>query len=271
MLFYDLITDWEWTERPQSYGWFHIVSIIVMLLICFTSVYFLAKKHDKKTDNIFIFSIGLILVVLEVYKQFFYYFELEYYNWEKFPFQFCSLPIYLAFIAPLIKNEKVQDVMYRFLASFCMLAGLGIMIYPATCFETTYIVMSIHTMIWHSLIVIIGVYLIVSKGYSKKLKELISPCLMFIGFTLIATIANVISYNLYFGDLSKNIHEDEFMLFYISPYYDMPLDFLNNVRDTVGFPIYVILYILGVCLGVVIIWMFLKMIRKFFGKNVKAS
>ena len=64
---------------------------------------------------------------------------------------------------------------------------------------------------------------------------------------------------------------DEFMLFYISPYYDMPLAFLNNVRDRVGFPIYVILYIMGVCFGVVIMCMFVKMMRKFINKNVKVS
>ena len=262
MLFYDLLTDWEWTERPLSYGWFHIVSLILMVLACILFVFLLARKHNKKTDNIFVFSIGLVFIVLEVYKQIFYTLYFGYYNWGKFPFQFCSLPMYLAFVAPLIKNEKIQDVIYRFLASFCFLAGFGIMIYPASCFSTSNIVMSIHTMIWHSLIVILGVYLIVSRGYGKKVKELLTPTIMFIFFALVATVTNILSYNLYFGDLSKNIHEVEFMLFYISPYYDMPLEFLTSVRDIVGFPLYVVLYITVVCLGVNIIWLFLKVVRK---------
>ena len=69
MISYDLITDWEWVgELPKSYGWFHLVWLIIMILACVASVYFLARKHNKKVDDVFIFSLGSFLVLIEIYK-----------------------------------------------------------------------------------------------------------------------------------------------------------------------------------------------------------
>ena len=37
-----------------------------------------------------------------------YTLDAGYYQWHAFPFQFCSVPMFVAFIAPLLKDGKVK-------------------------------------------------------------------------------------------------------------------------------------------------------------------
>lgn len=263
MILYDLITDWEWIgETPKSYGWYHIMWLIIMVLGCIASVYFLARKHDKKIDDKFIFGMGAMLVIIEIYKQVFYTIDAGHFQWYAFPFQFCSVPMYFAFIAPLVKNEKVKDAMYMFIASFGLLAGIAVMAYPDTCFSTSYITILIHTMVWHSSMVVMGVYLIFSRGYGKKIKEVLPAAGFFAGVVTLALIANIIAYKVYFGDPVKNIHDDTFFLLYISPYYDTPLPILSNIKEMTYFPVFFVAYLLAFFAGVSLLWCIVMGIRK---------
>ena len=108
MFFANLITDWIWPgDGVHSYHWFHIMWLVLMVIGCFASSYFLGRKHNKKIDDRFIFIIGTMLILIEIYKQVFYTLDAGYFQWYAFPFQFCSVPMYVAFVAPLIKNEKI--------------------------------------------------------------------------------------------------------------------------------------------------------------------
>ena len=260
MLSYDLITDWEWIgELPGNYGWFHLVWLIIMFLACFASVYFLARKHNNKVDDIFVFSLGSFLVLIELYKQIFFAVLNEGYDWSVFPFQLCSMPIYVAFIAPLIKNEKIKDGMYRFLASFCLLAGTFVMLYPNTCLNTPYVTMLIHTMVWHSTMVVIGVYLIFAKNYGKNLKELIIPSFMFAIFSSIAVGLNCLFY--------LNNKDVYFNMFYLSPYYYTPIEILTEIKDSLGIGVYFFIYVLGICVICSLVWLLIIGLRKLLNKN----
>ena len=110
MFFANLITDWIWPgDGVHSYHWFHIMWLVLMVIGCFASSYFLGRKHNKKIDDRFIFIIGTMLILIEIYKQVFYTLDAGYFQWYAFPFQFCSVPMYVAFVAPLIKNEKIKE------------------------------------------------------------------------------------------------------------------------------------------------------------------
>ena len=272
MLLYDLLTDWKWIgELPQNYGWYHLMWLAIMVIACILSVYFFARKHDKKLDDKFIFAIGIMLIVSEIYKQVFYTLDAGHYQWYAFPFQFCSVPMYFAFIAPLVKNEKVKDAIYKFLASFGLVAGLAVMLYPDSCFSTSYITILIHTMLWHSSMVVMGVYLIFSRGYGKSLKEIIPAFIIFSGIVILALVANLIAYEVYFGDPVKNIHNDKFFLLYISPYYETPLPILSDIKNVVEFPIFFILYLVVFLTGIAILWSAVMGIRKLCTLKKKES
>ena len=263
----NVVTGWLWPwDRPTNFGWYHITWLIIMVILCvFFSLRF-ARKHDDKIDNRVIFGFGLFLVLIELYKQIFYTVEAGYYRWYAFPFQFCSVPMYLAFIAPLVKNKKIQDSMYKFIATFGLLAGLAVMIYPDSCFYTNYVTILLHTMMWHSSMVIIGVYLVVSKEYCKDIKnfvkEIIPGLIIFTIIVVFSLIVNIVGYHLYFGT-DLNIHNETLFFMYISPYYSNPFPILGQIKETQSFIVFFLAYLAAFAIGITALWFIVFGIRKF--------
>ena len=92
---------WPMTP-PVAYSWFHILFTLGGFALCAFAAWKLRKVSDK-TARWILFSIGVLLGLTEIYKQLFYYFAVNdnSYAWGDFPFQFCSVPMYICLIAPL--------------------------------------------------------------------------------------------------------------------------------------------------------------------------
>ena len=159
-------TAWEMTP-PAAYGPFHLTFTFVGFALCA----FLAWKlrHiSEKGNRIVLLTCGIFLMVTEVYKQLFYYYHIgnNSYQWWIFPFQLCSVPMYLCVIAALIKPGKVQKGMYNFMTSFNLLGGLMAFIEPSGIVHP-YWTLTLHAFIWHMTLVFIGMYLIASNGAAE--------------------------------------------------------------------------------------------------------
>ena len=261
----ELLKDWLWYESggPKVFGWYHFLWLGIMILLSVVLCVLFARKHNSKTDKIVILSIGIFLVIFELFKQIFIYSIEGEYNWSDFPFQFCSIPMYFALSTLFLKKEKYKEEVYKFLASFGLLAGLAVMIYPLTVFHTEYMFILIHTMMWHSLMVVMGVYLVVARGYGKKIKELLFPSFLFVSVMVVAIICNIGTYIVYFSreDIS---FVGEFNLLYISPYYSNPIPILGNIKEMVSFPVFCIIYLLAFLIGVLVLWTIIFGIKKLY-------
>ena len=265
-----LITDWKWIiNPPENYGWYHLMWLAIMIAATILSCVFLAKKHNKKTDDKFIFSIGFMLIVIEIYKQIFYTLDAGRYQWYSFPFQFCSVPMFVAFIAPLIKKESIKEAMYKFLATFGLIAGISVMLYPDSTLNTPYITILVHTMLWHSSMVVMGVYLIVARGYGKNIfKDLLPALYIFLIIVAIAVVTNLIAYHTYFNpELGLDPYENSFNLLFLSPYYDSPLPILSDIKELANgqlnfmYIVFLLCYIVAFTLGVLLVLSFVYLIR----------
>ena len=264
---YEVKTGWTVSTRPGNYGWYHIMWLFIMVIATFLLCYFFGRKHDKKTDDKVVLSIGLLLFVIELYKQIFYWLEAGWYRWYAFPFQFCSIPMFIALIAPWLKEGKVKDAMYKFLGFFGFLAGFAVMMYPDTCFGTDYITILIHTMLWHSSMVVMGFYVLYSKEYGKNIvKEVIPGTIIYTGLVIFAVLVNIIGYKLYFGT-PKNIHGESLFFLYLSPYYGCPFPILGTLKEQVPYPVFLLLYVIAFALGISIVWCAVFGIRKLSLKN----
>ena len=86
--------------------------------------------------------------------------------------------------------------------------------------------------------VIMGVYLIVSKEYCKEIKNVIKEItpgtIIFAIIVTFALIVNIVGYKAYFGT-DKNIHNETLFLMYISPYYGNPFPILGTIKEKVPF------------------------------------
>ena len=253
---------------PGMFSWFHFLWIGIMIVGSIVLSLTVGRKHNPKYDWIVLAVFSVILVGCEVFKQLFWFEFYDYYRFEIFPYQFCSVPIYVTVAATLIPFEKVRELCYKFLAFYGIVGGLAIMGAPTSVLYTYFIPMSIHSMLWHSVLAIMGIYLIVSRGYGKSIKELFSPCMLFLCFIAIAIVGNILVYKL---PLSTPACQpgDNLSMFYIPPYYPTQLPLLGAVQEF-SYPLFVLCYIVMFNLFSLLVWGVSKLARTVkFGKKSK--
>ena len=173
-------------ERIPSYGLFHIVYTLGGFALCGFLAWKLRKVTDK-TANRLLCILGLLLAASEVFKQLFYYFALmdNRYSWGDFPFQLCSVPIYLCLIAPWLKPGKLQRGMFSFMALFNLLGGAISFTEPSgLLLEDRFL--TIHALLWHMILVFIGLFLCMSGRGGNRIGDYKGAALTFIGLCAVA-------------------------------------------------------------------------------------
>lgn len=267
--------DWTWGDinngdvGPGAYSWFHLIWIGIMIAACIAIGLTIARKHSAKVDRIVISVCSVILIGCEVFKQLFWFEFYGYYRFEIFPFQFCSVPIYVAIFASVIPWDKVREVCYRFLAFYGIIGGLAVMLVPNAVLYTYFVPMSLHAMVWHAVLVVMGVYLIISRGYGKRLREMVTPAVIFLGFVALAIIGNVLVYNLHLNTPACQ-PGDRLSMFYISPYYPTELPLLGAVQE-ISYPLFVLCYLLFFNGFALIVWGVTRLVRKLRREDCRNS
>jgi len=213
---------------------------------------------NNKIKKVLLIS-SLICIILEIYKQINFSFNYDNihtwwsYQWYAFPFQFCSTPMYIALIAALTKNSKIERACYTFLATYGVIAGISVMLYPSTVFVDT-IGINIQTMIHHSMMVFIGIFLIINNKMQYNLKSLLNGTTVFVICVFIALIINISTYYL-------NINEG-LQMFFISPFHLSSLPIFNIIYSKVNYIIFLIIYILAFTFGAYLILLISKLLKK---------
>ena len=124
---------------PSMFGWFHLTALaVVAIATVFVAIRF--KHASDKHMRIILLSLGLLCMAFETYKQLIFSFSWDAvnnqavwsYQWYAFPFHFCSMPMYLAPLAAILKKGKVQQAILNFLGTFGLFGGLAVIVAPAT-------------------------------------------------------------------------------------------------------------------------------------------
>ena len=259
--------EWTWGDinngdvGPGAYSWFHLLWIAIMIAACIVISLTIARKHSAKADRIVVSAFSATnfsIAETDNPSNFCMIF---------FPFQFCSVPIYVAIFASVIPWDKVREVCYRFLAFYGIIGGLAVMLVPNAVLYTYFVPMSFHAMLWHTVLVVMGVYLIVSRGYGKKICEMFTPAAIFLGFVILAIIGNILVYKLHLGTPACQ-PGDRLSMFYISPYYPTELPLLGMVQE-VSYPLFVLCYFIIFNGFSLIVWGITRLVRKFMAKGEK--
>ena len=109
------------------------------------------------SDRVF-FLCGVLMLCSEVWKQLVLTFSLGHgaYNWWYFPFQLCSIPMYVLLAYPWLRRESVRRMLLAFLMSFGLLGGIAVfadtsgLMYPLST-------LTVHSWAWHFLLILIGI------------------------------------------------------------------------------------------------------------------
>lgn len=229
-------------ETPQPYGWFHLMFFALSLLAIIPLCLFPKKPSQDHVRRV-VFVTALAVIILEIYKQINYTFSYTDgitadYAWYAFPFQFCSTPMYVGFLAGIFKKGKIHESLCAYLATYALFAGFSVMCYPVTVFIDT-IGINIQTMICHGSMITVGIYLLCSGYVPLKHSTILKAVPIFAINVAIAAVLNEVAH------ATGLLETDTFNMFFISPYCEPSLPVYSLVQGVVPFPFCLILYILG--------------------------
>ena len=249
-----MITLFEFNMvKPELYSWFHILSLIMTGV--FVGV-LLQLKMDERKLRWLLGITSVVVMILEIYKQLYFSTDIGQsirfdYNWNIFPWQFCSTPMYIGLLAAIAKNSKLHYRLCCYLCTYSLMAGICVMLYPATVF-TENIFINIQTMVNHGTMVAIGVYLLLCNYVKCEKRTLVEAFKVFVVCITIAIMLNEWAY------YSGILEEYEFNMFYISPYVRGSLPFFSVIQEVVPYHTSLGIYILGFTLGSGLILWFMK-------------
>mgnify|MGYP003373557391 CR=1 FL=1 len=118
----------------------------------------MACSDRSKFIEYCLFFIGIFMCVSELWKQYTLTFRINggYYDWWYFPFQLCSIPMYLLVFFPVFRRSHIKSVFFTFLMDYSLLGGICVfldtsgMYYPLAS-------LTVHSWLWHILIIIAGI------------------------------------------------------------------------------------------------------------------
>lgn len=253
-------------RTPQLFGWFHIASLALTVLVtvglCFH------HKHDSpKRVRLVILFTAILVTLAEVYKQINYSFSYTNgitfdYQWYAFPFQFCSTPMYVGLLAGVLPKGKLQDALYAYLATFAVFSGVCVMIYPGDVFVGT-LGINIQTVICHGSMICIGVYLFHTGTVKLKHRTIMMAMAVFACTVSMAVLFNEIAY------WSGLLERETFNMFFISRHCEPSLPVYSLVQAVVPYPWCLLIYIHGFTLASYLILLMAMGVHKLSLMNMR--
>ena len=246
---------------PTAYGAFHIASCVLSLGLAFLLCYTYRKDKPDSVRKV-VFAISIVLVVLEVLKQINFSAGLPEgggiewnYQWYAFPWQFCSIPMYVGVLQGLIKKGKVHDALCAFLATYAVFAGICVMLYPTDVFTATLFI-CIQTMVCHGTMFPVGSYLIYTGHVQTKQKTFLGAMIVFAVAMFLAVVLNetVFAFALPEGAT--------FNMFFISRHFASTLPVYSSIHSAVPFPFNLLIYFLGFSAAAYVIFLLGKAFKK---------
>ena len=154
------------------------------------------RKSNTKRFNIALRTAGFVLMGMEVIKISFFHFALHDCNLTDtvniFPFQLCSMPIYMAPIASYLdEKSRVCKAMLTFMMTYTFMSGLSAFINPSGILMS-HILPTFHSLIWHMLLVFIGLLIAFSGRGGNELKDFGRAALLFVICCHIALFLNIL-------------------------------------------------------------------------------
>ncbi|MGN0293574.1 MAG: hypothetical protein ACI4D3_06170 [Lachnospiraceae bacterium] len=175
----------------------------------------------------------------EIVKQFLLYTGNNgHYIWWYFPFQLCSMPLYLLPAALLFSRSQTcrqtQQIVFTFLADFGTLAGIFAFC-DTSGMQYHLPVLTAHSYLWHFLMIFTGILL----GLSPELRGSFLPsCFLFLSCAGIASVINFLFHS--YGSIN---------MFYISLWEPVTQAVFRNIAAVTGDFLCHIIYLAAIAAG----------------------
>ena len=234
-------TAWPMTP-PAPWSAFHVmVSLSGLLIAGFLTRFF--ARHYKSHACLILWICGVLLGTGELYKQLFLYEIVNHgrYDWWYFPFQLCSIPMYLCLLPFLPGWKQYASVCTSFLQDFGILGGIMALAVPPGLMHP-YWTLTLHGFIWHFILIFIGLFCAISgtsdlcrRGFLRTLPLYFLCCLTALAINTAAGPASGAE------------------MFYISPFRPSGQPFFHQISVTLGIFPGIMIYIAAMLLGAALV------------------
>lgn len=188
-----------WSVQPALFGWFHILGIVVAAGFGYAGVVigrkYKAKDCGGKVKRI-LWAIEITFIVLEAAKEIYYAIENGGYRWDLFPMQICSIIFIVLPVALLCRDGVVKDSIYGFIGICSLTGALFYLCNPTVALNSPYILLSMHSFVWHFLMIMTGTFVLVSFDILNKntKRTLVGAYTVWLIFAVIAAVVNNIAH-----------------------------------------------------------------------------
>ena len=237
----------RFATRPTPFGRFHLISVGIILALCVLTVIFrrkLPRGERALRVSLILFGVGLLL--LEIGKQLAYSYDLTagwQYNWDRFPFQFCSTPIYAALVGMCLPRGRVRQALLSFLATYSPVAGCAVLFYPAPDVFHEIVFLDVHTMVWHGAMLWFGLYLWLSEAVLPSPKTALTAAAVYVPMPCIALCLNELEMATGFAGAYT------FNMFYIARDGRCMIPVLSWFQQNTPYPVFFAAYLLALGAG----------------------
>ena len=247
---------------PRPYGPFHLLFTAAGAGAAVWLSALLSRPQKSPGLSRLLFLCGLVLAVCEGFKQGFLYFveNNHTYDWWYFPFQLCSVPMYLGLLLPAANSvPRLRSVFTVFIKDYGRLGGIMALLEPSGLMHP-YWLMTIHGFLWHFILIFMGLSFAFQTESGKDMRSFLRTIPLFLFCAALATAVNLLSHP--YGDAD---------MFYLSPYYPNSQVVFHQIALTLGVGTGNILYLLSMILGGGICHLISKKLYYFQKHHSKAS
>jgi len=166
------------------------------------------------------------------------------YQWWYFPWQLCSMPMYVCLLIGLCRSTAIYAAGLAFLSDFGLLAGICAFL-DTTGFVYELGILTVYSYVWHIMLIVIGIYAwyVRATGGSGRHSFAGGVCIYIID-CIIAEIINVAAYDSGLRPIN---------MFYISPRYLMAQVYIRDLLPVLCNAGCILLYIVVTIAGAGII------------------
>lgn len=177
--------------QPKLFGTFHIIALILSIGVPLPAAYVLRNTKPVFRERV-LFTAGTLLVLMECGKQLFYYHVVNQgvYDVWFFPFQLCSVPMYLCLILPFLRGNAKETAM-TFLWDYCFFGALLALLYPEGMMRP-HPLMTLHGFMWHAILLFIAFLVFFGKDASKDWRTYAHATGVLLFLCVIAVCINVL-------------------------------------------------------------------------------
>ena len=238
-------------DAPPLFGGFHIAASLSAVFAALAAAALFARRvnadSDKKRALVRVLSFtGWVLVFLEIYKQLFLYFIVNNgaYDWWFFPFQLCSVPMYLCILLPLT-GGRMRDTFLTFMGGYTFISAVATLVYPEDLLRS-YTSLTIHGFVWHGILLFISLLILMTGAFDASPGGLLRTALLFALLSAVAVCINAAVEPLMQSILAAHseVEHEWAAMFYMNPYHISPQPIVNSVQKTAGIPAGLVLYAL---------------------------